>query len=416
MASLIITGGRRLSGTVDVQGAKNSVLPIMAASILVRGETVLTNCPDISDVDAAMRILRHLGCTAQRAGNTVYLDTGQMFRSSIPDSLMREMRSSVVFLGAILSRTGEATLSLPGGCELGPRPIDLHLSALRALGFEICESGGSIVCKAREPRGCRIDLAIPSVGATENSMLAAFSCVGETIITNAAREPEICDLAGFLRAAGAYVRGEGTTVITVRRGTPSGKVCHTVMPDRIAASTYLSAVASAGGDGMIRNICPAHIRPVTDALERMGCRIRKERNAVRIASGGRLCSAGTVTTAPYPGFPTDAQPPLMAACLRCEGMTVFVETMFENRFRHAGELRRMGADIRKEGRVAIVTGVPILHGAAVEASDLRGGAALAVAALGAEGRSEILGMQHVLRGYEDLASDLRRLGAEIHER
>ncbi|MBQ4320614.1 MAG: UDP-N-acetylglucosamine 1-carboxyvinyltransferase [Oscillospiraceae bacterium] len=416
MASLIINGGRRLCGAVDVQGAKNSALPIMAASLLVRGETVLQNCPDISDVDAAMRILRHLGCTAERIGSTLYLDTGQMTGCRIPDGLMREMRSSVVFLGAILARTGEAVLSLPGGCELGPRPIDLHLSALRALGMEIAESGGSIVCKAREPRGCRIDLAIPSVGATENSMLAAFSCVGETVITNAAREPEICDLARYLRAAGAEICGEGTSVITVRRGRPSGRVLHTVIPDRIAAATYLSAVASAGGAGEIRNICPEHIRPVTDALERMGCRIRKEPTAVSILAEGRLCSAGTVTTAPYPGFPTDAQPPLMAACIKCCGMTVFVETMFENRFRHAGELRRMGADIRKEGRVAIVTGVPMLHGAPVEASDLRGGAALAVAALGAEGKSEITGLQHVLRGYEDIASDLRKLGAEIYER
>ncbi len=413
MASFKITGGKPLHGAVRIQGAKNSVLPIMAAALLVRGETVLHNCPDISDVNAAMRILQHLGCVALRHGDTVYLNTAAMTGCRIPDHLMREMRSSVVFLGAILARAGEAELSLPGGCELGPRPIDLHLSALRALGYEIIERGGDIRCKAREPKGCRIDLAIPSVGATENSMLAAFACPGETVITNAAREPEIRDLADFLRAAGARIYGDGTTVIAMRGGAPKCGVIHKVIPDRIAAATYLSAVASAGGSAELLDFQPEMLAPVIDTLERMGCVISRWEDAVAIRAEGRRSSAGTVTTAPYPGFPTDAQPPLMAACLKCRGMSAFVETMFENRFRHIGELCRMGADIRREGRVAIVTGVPLLHGAAVEASDLRGGAALAVAALGAEGMTELTGLHHVERGYEDLARDLRCLGAEI---
>ena len=415
MSEIRIQGGRRLSGSLRVQGAKNSVLPIIAAALLVRGVTVLHNCPQIRDVDTAIEILRHLGCSVTRCSDAVIIDASSVSGSEIPDRLMRQMRSSVVFLGAILSRTGEAKLSMPGGCELGPRPIDLHLAALRTLGFSVREEGGNICCRAARPRGARIDLAIPSVGATENGMLAAVSCTGETFLTNAAREPEIRDLASFLRAAGAEIRGDGTSVIWIRGPVTARRAEHTVIPDRIAAATYLAAAASAGGEILLTGVEPEHLRAVTDTLSGMGCEIRRGEDSLRFRADGPLHSCGTVSTGPYPAFPTDAQPPVAAASLQCRGTAVFVENMFENRFRYAPELRRMGADLRVEGRVAIVTGGRRLHGAPVEATDLRGGAALAVAALGAEGTTRITGIEHILRGYQSLTGDLRTLGADITE-
>lgn len=414
MNTLQIFGGHPLEGTVAVHGAKNSVLPILAASVLVRGETVLHNCPDLTDVDAAMAILRHLGCTAVREKNTVVIDAANADRFDIPDALMREMRSSVIFLGAVLARTGAAELSLPGGCELGPRPIDMHLKAMRAMNAVIDEEGGDIRCRAGAFGDCVVDLPFPSVGATENSMLAATRTSGTVIIRGAAREPEISDLACFLREIGVQVAGEGTDVVTVGGGNLSAKRTeHRVIPDRIVAATLLSAVAAAGGDVTLEDAVPEHVLTVSDALCRMGCEITSGKGWIRIRCQGRRKDAGTVETAPYPGFPTDAQPPLMAACLRSTGTTVFKENIFTNRYRHAIELCRMGADIQLDGRIARVRGVEALHGAAVTAPDLRGGAALMVAALAAEGMTEISGVQHIDRGYEQPEKILSGLGAEI---
>ncbi len=413
MSIMRITGGHRLNGEIRVQGAKNSVLPIMAASLLTEGETVIRNCPALTDVDAAMRILRHLGCQAEKAGDTVYIDSSSMTRCDIPHSLMREMRSSVIFLGGVLARCGEAVLSLPGGCELGPRPIDLHLSAMRALGAQIDEHGGNLCCHAPILAGSRVELMTPSVGATENSLIAAAGSRGKTVIAGAAREPEIRDLAEFLGRLGVKVTGAGTSVITVEPGRRRKAIEYKVIPDRIVAATYMAAVAAAGGKISLVGVNAGDMTAVTETYAAMGVQIETDGERVTVNVPGVLRAGRPVITRPYPGFPTDAQPPLMAACLCAEGTSVFVETIFENRYRHVPELRRMGADIRVDGRVAMVNGACRLEGTSVRATDLRGGAALCVAALAAEGTTEITELRHIERGYEELDRALVRLGAEI---
>ena len=360
-----------------------------------------------------MRILNRLGCSVTRDGDTVCVDSRQMTGCDIPDGLMREMRSSVIFLGAILARTGYAVLSMPGGCELGPRPIDMHLDALRALGADITEHGGNIICKADRLRGCRIDLAFPSVGATENSMLAASRAKGTTVITNAAREPEIWDLQRFLNKIGAKVFGAGSSIITVEGGDFGYSAEHKVIPDRIVSATYLCCAACCGGRVKVEGIIPNHLQTVCDALEEMGCTVIVGDDYVYIRAEDSLKAIRPVITRPYPGFPTDAQPPLMAACLKAEGTTAFVENIFENRYRHVDELKRMGADIRLEGRIAIVSGVKKLCAAPVTCTDLRGGAALIAAALGAEGESVISEVRHIDRGYENIEKALSEIGADI---
>lgn len=414
MSEIIISGGKRLEGAVHVHGAKNSVLPILAATILSGSVSVIHNCPRLSDVDATVAILEHLGCRVSREGQTVTVDSSTLDRCDIPDHLMREMRSSVIFLGAVLARTGEARLCAPGGCELGPRPIDLHLAALRRLGADIREKGGDLRCRTKGLRGTEISLTIPSVGATENAMLAACGAKGETVIYNAAREPEIVDLQQFLNACGARVRGAGSSAVVVEGGIPLHMAEYTVMADRICAATYLSAAAIAGGEIEVEGVPRSQLVLITDLFSAAGCRIRAEERRIWLESDGRLRSVPPVRTAPYPGFPTDAQPPVMAALTKARGTTVFVETMFENRYRHTQELVRMGADIRVEGRVAVVCGAEKLHGANLEAADLRGGAALVVAALGAEGESRISGLHHIDRGYADLTERLAAMGGAIY--
>lgn len=413
MSIWTVQGGNSLRGEIRVQGAKNAVLPIMAASIAAPCETELINCPRLSDVEAATRILRHLGCIVEREGDTVRIDSRGMNRTDIPHGLMREMRSSVIFLGAILARAHQAEMSYPGGCELGARPVDLHLDALRSLGAEVYEQGGSIICRDSGLSGGRINLSFPSVGATENAMLAALSAEGETIITNAAREPEIVDLQDFLRKMGAELTGAGSSTIFISGFRPRENVGHRVMTDRIASATLMCAAASAGGSLTLKDVIPGHFETVTAALGSMGCEIKRGSSEISLTAGDRMKAPRPVSTGPYPAFPTDAQPLLMAACLKAEGTAVFTENIFENRFRHATELRRLGADIDVVGRVAVVTGVKTLSAAPMTATDLRGGAALMVAALGAEGETEIYDTGHIARGYEDLDSTLRNLGAEV---
>ena len=414
MESYLIRGGRTLSGSVRVHGAKNSVLPILAAALLCRGTCVIHNCPALSDVDASIAILRHLGCQVAREGDAVTVNAAVLTRQDIPDRLMREMRSSVIFLGAILARTGGADVSMPGGCELGPRPIDLHLAALKKLGAEVTQSGGSLLCRGGERlTGAEISLSLPSVGATENAMLAACGARGVTTIENAAREPEIVDLAAFLNACGGKISGAGSSHVTVEGVPKLHGADYTIIGDRIVAATYLSAACAVGGDVELTGIDPAQLTTLTALLKDGGADISGGAGRVRLKIGTPLSAVGVVRTAPYPGFPTDAQPVLMAALCRSQGTSVFVETMFENRYRHVDELRRMGADIRVQDRVAVVTGVDTLRGAAVEAHDLRGGGALAVAALGAEGETILTGLHHIRRGYASLPEDLTALGADI---
>ena len=412
MSQLIIRGGHPLSGEVTVQGAKNSVLPILAATLLNRGETVLRGCPRLRDVEASISILHHLGCQARWERDALVVNTADMERSEISDSLMREMRSSAIFLGAILARCGQADLSYPGGCELGPRPIDLHLSGLRDLGAEISEDGGMLHCRAAGRSGSDLLLSLPSVGATENLMLAACGAEGVTTISNAAREPEIVDLQNFLVTCGAEVEGAGSSTVTVRGGRQLHGCTYRVIPDRIVAATCLCAVASAGGSIYVRGAVEPHLATVTAALREAGCEIHSDAGGIACRSVHGLGAIRPVRTAPYPGFPTDAQAILMAALLRSRGTTVFEENIFISRYRHVDELTRMGALIRTAGRVAVVTGVERIHGAPVRATDLRGGAALCVAALAAEGESHISGLHHIDRGYEDLCGDLRNLGAQ----
>lgn len=413
MSEIIIKGRRRLEGTIAVQGAKNSVLPVLAATLLHPGRTVLKGCPRLSDVDAGIAILRHLGCRTAWEGDDLSVDASDLTRWDIPERLMHEMRSSVIFLGAILARLGKAELSYPGGCELGPRPIDLHLSALRSLGAAIREEGGVLRCEVQCMRGCEIVLGISSVGATENALLAACGAAGETVIINAAREPEIVELQDYLCALGCAVRGAGSSVICVDGRRETKDATYSIMPDRIVAATYLAAAAAAGGEVELTRVNCRHLSTVTAALHEAGCRIWCEEDTVVLQSTGELKGISTVRTAPYPGFPTDAQAILMAALLRSAGTTVFVENIFENRYRHVDELRRMGAQISVAGRTAVVTGTERIFGARLRCTDLRGGAALMVAALAAEGESTIGEIRHVRRGYEDPVRDLGALGAEI---
>ena len=416
MSVMYIRGGRPLEGELAVHGAKNSVLPILAACLLAKGPVTLNNCPRLTDVAAALGILRRLGCRVEQEGHTIVVDPTGASGCSISEEQMRSMRSSIIFLGPLLARAGEAHLSYPGGCELGPRPIDLHLSALRAMGCEVREEQG-IHCLGR-PKGGEVQLSIPSVGATENAMLCAVGASGPTTITNAAREPEIGDLQSFLNSLGAGVRGAGSSTITVEGGRCLSGGEYTVMGDRIVAATLLSAAASAGGTVRLRGVDWRHLATVLSVFHQAGCRVESKLEYVELFRDGAVPLRGvpTVRTAPYPGFPTDAQAPVMAALAASQGGTLFVETIFDSRYRHVPELIRMGADITTEGRVALVRGVERLHGARVEAADLRGGGALAAAALGAEGTTVLSGLNHIDRGYEGLEEMLRLLGADVERR
>ena len=408
-----IRGGNTLEGACFVQGSKNATLPIIAASIISPARSELMNVPQLRDVDAALRILRHLGCTAEQRQNEVFIDSTYLSGSSIPHSLMEEMRSSVIFMGALLARCGEARLSLPGGCQLGKRPIDLHLSALRKMGAQIEEDGPEIYCRAERLRGAEIELPFPSVGATENIMLAACSARGRTVIRGAAREPEISALQDYLAAMGAKISGAGSDTVTIEGFAASGRAICRIIPDRIVASTIACAAAAVGGNVEMRGVAPEHFSTVLYFLNQAGCDIISNNRAVRVKSTGRLKAPGEISTQPYPGFPTDAQPVLMAALLRAEGKTVITENIFENRYRQVPELRRLGADIITQGRRAEIWGVDCLHGTALNATDLRGGAAMIVAGLSADGETVIFDDGHITRGYERFDVRLRALGADI---
>lgn len=414
MENLVICGGRRLSGEIDIQGAKNSALPILAATVLIKGESVIHNCPDLSDIDAAIKILRHLGCKVKKEKNTLTVDSSEISCYNIPDALMREMRSSIVFLGSVLGRTGMAVMSSPGGCDIGLRPIDLHLSSLRTLGVRVEECHGTLICKLEKQLGGGvISLSFPSVGATENIMLACALSKGRTVILNAAREPEIKDLADFLNSCGCNVEigSHGTVVIS---GVKELHGCeHSVIPDRIASLTFMSAVASSGGDVTLNKTDSSSFMSVIPIFEQMGCEIANRSNRLRIRMNKRPKSVMDIRTMPYPGFPTDAQAPVTAALSVAQGTSVLVENIFENRFKHIPELQRMGARIKIEGKVAIIDGTDRLYGARVFSPDLRGGAALVVAGLCAQGETVVEQICHIDRGYECIEKSFSQLGADI---
>ena len=414
MSKLLITGRKRLSGEAAVQGAKNSALPVLAAAALVGGESVIFNCPDLSDTDTSLNILRYLGCGARREGGAVVIKNDGVARYDIPDGLTRKTRGSIVFLGALLAKLGRAKISLPGGCDIGNRPIDLHIKALRRMGAVIRERRGMLDCRAPHGlTGTHIALDFPSVGATEDIMLAAATADGTTTLTNAAREPEIADLAEYLNRCGARVFGAGESEIVIEGVRRLSAAEHSIIPDRIAAATLLACAAVTGSQITLKGVIHSHLGAIVPVLEDAGCTFTRHENELTISAPQRLRSMKTVRTMPYPGFPTDAQAPVLAAAAVADGTTVFIENIFENRYRHASQLVRMGADIRTEGKLAVVEGVPSLYGARVEATDLRAAAALVAAGLCAEGQTAVSGVEYLERGYESLELTLSALGADI---
>lgn len=407
-----IRGGRPLHGTVEISGAKNAALPLLAATAACGGLYRLENCPRLTDVDATAQILRHLGCAVRRDGTAIEVDSRPLSCVQIPQTLMGKLRSSVIFLGALVARCGTARLWLPGGCPIGARPIDLHLAALRELGAEVTQQGDEVCCRAERLRGGTVRLPYPSVGATENLLLAALRCRDRLMIRNAAREPEVAALCRFLRRMGVRVDGEGSGTICIEPGEPSDGAQCTVLPDRIETVTYLCALAACGGELRLAHTAPTLLLAPLEVLQSSGMELRCEGDCL-LARCGPLRAVKTIRTGPYPAFATDAQAPVMAALLRAEGTSVMEETVFERRFLHVPALRAMGAEIVLAGGRAQIRGVKHLHGADVAATDLRGGAAMVIAALGAEGVSHISETQHIRRGYDGLCEKLRSLGADI---
>lgn len=408
-----IEGGTTLHGRVKLHGAKNSALPILAAAILIKGECIIHNCPDLSDVRTTVRILKNLGCVVKRDGDTLSVNSENICSSDIDEQMMRTMRSSIIFLGSLVSRTGKASIYYPGGCEIGTRPVDLHLKALNSLGAVVCENGSSIVCTAPSLTGTKIILPFPSVGATENIIIASAISKGRTTIINPAREPEISDLADFLNHCGARIYGAGETTIEIE-GVDNLFPCeHTIIPDRILASTYMSAAAITGSEIIIDDIRPTHLSPVFPIFSEMGCKLYLNGSSLKIQAPKRLKRVRMIKTMPFPGFPTDSHSPVVSALTAAKGTSVLQENIFENRFRYVSELNRFGADIQVNDKLAVINGVKRLHGANVNATDLRGGAALVIAALGAEGESAVNYVYHIDRGYERLEKALSDLGADI---
>ena len=409
-----ITGSKKLEGEVQLQGSKNSALPILAACVSVNGISVIHNCPSLTDVDAAVKILEYLGCRVTRRESALVIDSGDVKRSDIPQHLMHEMRSSIVFLAPLLSRFGSACVSTPGGCEIGLRPIDLHLNAMRKMGAVIEEESGILSCSCPNGlSGAKIVLSFPSVGATENIMIAAATAKGTTVLVNAAREPEIRDLAVYLNSCGAKIKGAGEGTIVIEGVESLHGTEHSVIPDRIVASTFMAAAAATGGKVLIKGVVPSHITPVISAFEEAGCRVDSGASRLYICAPKRLGRVQTIRTMPYPGFPTDSQAIVMAMLCTAEGTSMLIENIFENRFRHVQELRKLGAKIDVEGSVAVVEGVESLKAAHVYAPDLRGGAALIVAGLAAQGVTEIENVRLIDRGWQDIEKSLSALGADI---
>lgn len=412
MSEYIIKGGKKLEGIVNISGSKNASLPIIAATILNGGKSTLYNVPKIHDTEMMFEILKSLGGTVEKKKNKVIIDTSKIDKFEIPENLMRQMRSSVILVGGLLGKHREATFSYPGGCDIGTRPIELHLKAFEKLGININKNYGNIECFCDRIIGEKIDLDFPSVGATENAILTSCLADGITIINNAAREPEIIDLQNFLNKMGAKIKGAGSSHIEIEGVKQLKDVSYNVMPDRIETGTFLCLAAINRSNMIIQNADANHITPVVDKLEEMGCNLKIEKNQIEIKTPKKL-KVIDIKTMPYPGFPTDMQSIFVALLTTVKGTSVVVENIFENRYRFAQELVRMGAKITIEGKTAIIKGVKKLYGASVNATDLRGGAALVLAGSVARGTTKIENIEYILRGYENFITKLQKLGLDI---
>lgn len=413
MDKLLIRGGNKLSGAVRIGCAKNAYLPILAATILFKGKVTLLDCPDYDDVKNMIGILENLGANVSYSGSALTLDMSNLNSYSIPRELSCLTRSSIFSLGAILGRFRKAKVAYPGGCEIGSRPIDLHIKGLEALGVKILDRRGYLTCDGKNLEGSTVHLDFPSVGATENIMLAGVLSKGTTKIYNPAREPEIIDLQNFLNKAGAKITGAGTTTIVIEGVENLKDVEYKPMPDRIVAGTYLIAGLMCGGDIELKNVCPEHLQSLISKFKYNSCQISTKGDKIRVVSDKRLASLGKVETMPYPGFPTDLQAQIMALMSVAKGTTVVKENLFETRFKHVPELVKMGAKIITEGRTATVVGVDKLYGAEVMAPDLRGGAGLVLAGLVADGYTKVSNVRQIRRGYESIEQDLALLGADV---
>ncbi|REK54807.1 MAG: UDP-N-acetylglucosamine 1-carboxyvinyltransferase [Thermobacillus sp.] len=413
MDTLVIEGGRPLSGTIAIQGAKNAALPILAAGMLVEGTVIVDQVPNLLDIDVMLDILRSLGCRAEQIGQSVVLDTTSANSAHIPESLMGQMRSSIFLMGPLLARFGEVEVYQPGGCAIGERKIDLHLLGLRMLGAEIREDGNRIVCRASRLTGTDIHLDFPSVGATENLMMAAVLADGVTTITNAAREPEIEDLQNFLNSMGARVTGAGTGTIRIEGVKRLVPCRYRIIPDRIVTGTLMVAAAATRGQVTLTGANPSHLTSLIHVLRRAGVQVTVDDDIIKVGGVIRPKAVERIVTSPYPAFPTDLQAQIMVLLALADGVSVVKEMIFEGRFKHVDELVRMGADIRVDLNSAIIRGVPRLYGTTVEATDLRAGAALVIAGLAAQGKTVIEQVYHIDRGYERIEAMFASLGARI---
>lgn len=413
MSKLIIQGGKKLEGEVQISGSKNAALPIIAGTVLIKGKTTLYNVPNIQDVQTMFEIIKDIGGKVTKKNNKIIIDTSKIHTYEIPENLMRKMRSSVILAGAIIGKYKKANFSYPGGCEIGSRPIDLHLKGFEKLGINIKEEYGEIICEADKIVGTQIHLDFPSVGATENIILASCLAEGVTVLTNAAKEPEIEDLVKFLNKAGAKIKGAGTDRVEIIGVKKLAEVSYNIMPDRIEAGTYLVASAITGGNLKVTNLNSNHIEPILNKLEEAGCLLKIEKNVVEIKAPKRI-RAVDIKTMPYPGFPTDMQSIFGALLTTAKGTSIITENIFESRYKYVQELNRMGAKINVEGRTAIIKGTKRIQGASVVASDLRGGAALVLEALAAKGVTQVDNVHYILRGYENIVDKLKNLGAKIY--
>lgn len=413
MDTLVIEGGRPLSGTIAIQGAKNAALPILAAGMLVEGTVIVDQVPNLLDIDVMLDILRSLGCRAEQIGQSVVLDTTSANSAHIPESLMGQMRSSIFLMGPLLARFGEVEVYQPGGCAIGERKIDLHLLGLRMLGAEIREDGNRIVCRASRLTGTDIHLDFPSVGATENLMMAAVLADGVTTITNVAREPEIEDLQNFLNSMGARVTGAGTDTIRIEGVKRLVPCRYRIIPDRIVTGTLMVAAAATRGQVTLTGANPSHLTSLIHVLRRAGVQVTVDDDIIKVGGVIRPKAVERIVTSPYPAFPTDLQAQIMVLLALADGVSVVKEMIFEGRFKHVDELVRMGADIRVDLNSAIIRGVPRLYGTTVEATDLRAGAALVIAGLAAQGKTVIEQVYHIDRGYERIEAMFASLGARI---